>query len=460
MWASRFFALTLGLVAMQNSFSAVLNIQPTSVNAQAWLIYDQQTQQIIAEHNAHKQHAPASLTKMMVAYIVLKDIQSGKLQKNQIVNVTPIVNQVQDDESQMELNVGEQVSIDQLLAGLTIMSANDAALLLAEYLGNGNMQNFIQRMNQEAQQLGMKNTSFTNPSGVTMEQHYSTAYDLNLLSLALIEQTPDYLNYAKQPTFNYKKIHEATNILLKRDNRIDGLKTGYTSAAGYNLALTATQSLAKTAQESSSTNPTDEQTTEQVNTAHHEITVGTLPLTQRRLVVIVLGTNSKAQRADISYKLLNLAFEYTQNVPLIQQYHTIAYLPIENSLNNRLAVYAPHTYNITASRYPQQNSIDLNQFNLQNMRIQYTENEQIINIEPLTHSPVNYRVIAKQKLIAPLQQQNFALADLEIIQNNQVIQTIPITQDVDIKAMNFLQRGIDNFCRGIIALYLNIKNAF
>lgn len=459
MWASRFFALTLGLVAMQNSFSAVLNIQPTSVNAQAWLIYDQQTQQIIAEHNAHKQHAPASLTKMMVAYIVLKDIQAGKLQKNQMINVTPVVNQVQDDESQMELNVGEQVSIDQLLAGLSIMSANDAALLLAEHLGGGNTQNFIQRMNQEAQQLGMRNTSFTNPSGVTMQQHYSTAYDLNLLSLALIEQTPDYLNYAKQPTFNYKKIHDATNILLKRDLRIDGLKTGYTSAAGYNLALTATQSLATTPQDHSSTDSTSEQTT-QATTTHHEITVGTLPLAQRRLVVIVLGTDSKAQRADISYKLLNLAFEYTQNVPLIQQYHTIGYLPVENSLNNRLAVFAPQTYNITASRYLQQNSIDLNQFNLQNMRIQRTENEQIINIEPLTHSPVNYRVIAKQKLIAPLQQQNFALADLEIIQNNQVIQTIPITQDVNIKAMNFLQRGIDSFCRGIISLYVNIKNAF
>ena len=167
----------------------LLNIDPLSVESEAWTILDPQTGQVIAEHNSHVKRAPASLTKMMVGYIALKEIKAGKLDKNEILTATPVVNTVQWDESQMYLKPNERISIDQLIAGLVVMSANDAAVTLAERI-SGSVPQFIQRMNQEAQALGMKDTHFSNPAGITMDDHYSTAHDLALLGQAVTTQTP------------------------------------------------------------------------------------------------------------------------------------------------------------------------------------------------------------------------------------------------------------------------------
>lgn len=485
MLASRVVIFSISLFIMQNSIAHVLNIQPESVNAQAWLIYDPQTKQIIAEHNSHQQRAPASLTKMMVAYIVLKDIKAGKIDKNQIVHITNSVNQIKNDESKMDLAVGEQVTIDQLLAGLIIMSANDAAVTLAEVIGEGDIQKFIHRMNEEAQQLGMTQTSFANPSGITMEKHYSTAYDLNLLSLALIEQTPDYLNYSKQQSFHYKKTHEATNLLLAKDSRVDGLKTGFTSAAGYNLALTAlqtagvafspsttattTQAIAtqttvpntpQTTVQTTQENPsqTTQTTAPQSNSnqttnppthqAHQEnntpaITIGTVPQQNRRLIVVVLGTPSIQQRAEVSHKLLNLAFEYTQNQTLIKKRTLLTQIPIINGYSKQFTLYAPHDYQFTASLYPQNTAIDLKQFNLQTMRLMTQYNGQTQSIEPLTHAELNYQTIVKQQpLYAPFKQQDVALADVQIMQNEHVIHQFTLLQNFDLKPMTWWQKII------------------
>src|SRR5690606_37470280 len=141
-----------------------------SVEAEAWTILDAQSGQVIAEHNADVQRAPASLTKMMVAYIVLKDIQAGKLDKHTVLTASLVVKTIMWDESQMYLKEGEQISVDQLLAGLIIMSANDAAVTLAEKV-SGNIPKFVDRMNQEAKALGMEHTYFPNPAGITMPQH-------------------------------------------------------------------------------------------------------------------------------------------------------------------------------------------------------------------------------------------------------------------------------------------------
>lgn len=434
MFTSRLMVCTLVCVMAQHSFSAVLNIDPKSVAAQAWVVYDTQTQQVIAEHNSHVKRAPASLTKMMVAYIVLKDIQAGKLQKNQTIQIKELVNQVQDDESQMELVAGEQVSIDQLLAGLIIMSANDAALTLADVVGEGNTEQFIQRMNQEAQILGMNNTSFANPSGITMEQHYSTAYDLTLLSQALIAQTPDYLNYSKQLSFNYKKPYEATNILLEQDSRIDGLKTGYTNAAGYSLALTAMQ---KTG----------------VPFTPPMSPIGRTPQQDRRLIVVVLGTDNKAQRADVSYKLLNLAFEYTDNIQLIKKQTKLTEVPIQYGNKKSLTIYAPQNYQFTASLYPQNTPIDLTQFNRQTFRLAHNVNHQPQTIEPLTQATLSYEVTPNDTLIAPLKQANIKVAQIKIIQNQNMIHEFSLQQDVDLKPMSWWQKSmlwIENFFKSII----------
>src|SRR5690606_8086867 len=131
---------------------------------------------------------------MMVAYIALKEIKAGHLKKNEILTATPVVQVVQWDESQMYLKAGEQISVDQLLAGLVVMSANDAAVTLAERI-SGDIPKFIERMNKEAKALGMNDTNFQNPAGITMPEHYSSAADLARLGQALVTETPDYLYY-------------------------------------------------------------------------------------------------------------------------------------------------------------------------------------------------------------------------------------------------------------------------
>ena len=125
--------------------AALLNLVPESVEAPAWTILDTQSGQVIAEHNSHEQRAPASMTKMMVAYIALKEIEAGRLKKDEIITATPVVKMVQWDESQMYLKEGEQISVDQLLAGLIVMSANDAAVTLAERI-SGTVPSFIHRI--------------------------------------------------------------------------------------------------------------------------------------------------------------------------------------------------------------------------------------------------------------------------------------------------------------------------
>ena len=137
---SLFTLLSLFCTTLANA--QLLNIAPESVEAQAWSIIDAQSGQTIAEYNSNAQRAPASLTKMMVAYIALKEIKAGKLRKDEILTATPVVKMVQWDESQMYLKEGEQISVDQLLAGLIVMSANDAAVTLAERI-SGNVPAFL-----------------------------------------------------------------------------------------------------------------------------------------------------------------------------------------------------------------------------------------------------------------------------------------------------------------------------
>ena len=184
------FIAFISLVCSTLSNAALLNINPLSVEAASWTILDTQSGQTIAEYNSHAQRAPASMTKMMVAYIALKELKAGHLKKEEIITATPVVQMVQWDESQMYLKEGEQISIDQLLAGLIVMSANDAAVTLAERI-SGDVPAFVARMNQEAQALGMKDTHFANPPGVTMPDHFSSAHDMAILGQAVTSQTPE-----------------------------------------------------------------------------------------------------------------------------------------------------------------------------------------------------------------------------------------------------------------------------
>lgn len=391
--------------------ASLLKIAPETVEAQAWSIVDAQSGQIIAEHNSHVQRAPASLTKMMVAYIALKEIEAGKLRKEDILTATPVVNTVMWDESQMYLKTGEKISVDQLLAGLIVMSANDAAVTLAEKI-SGNVPQFVARMNQEAQALGMKDTHFSNPAGITMPDHYSTAADLGLLAKAIVQDTPEYLYYSKMPSFSYnQRFHHATNLALKMDPTADGLKTGYTKAAGYNLALTA---------ERPTFNPDVE---------------------KRRLIVVVLGTPSAVKRAEVAHKLMNLAFTYTRDEVVIPKHRLIAELPVIRSTLKMFRVETQQPTIVTTSLYDRPMPIDLNTFNLLTQRIHLVDaNQLVITVEPLqsTNTHINIE-LNEQHLTAPLMQV-MNLATVSVYQNNQLIRSLQIENDVQIEEANIFQK--------------------
>lgn len=384
---------------------------PETVEAQAWSIVDAQSGQIIAEHNSHVQRAPASLTKMMVAYIALKEIEAGKLRKEDILTATPVVNTVMWDESQMYLKTGEKISVDQLLAGLIVMSANDAAVTLAEKI-SGSVPQFVARMNQEAQALGMKDTHFSNPAGITMPDHYSTAADLGLLAKAIVQDTPEYLYYSKMPSFSYnQRFHHATNLALKMDPTADGLKTGYTKAAGYNLALTA---------ERPTFNPDVE---------------------KRRLIVVVLGTPSAVKRAEVAHKLMNLAFTYTRDEVVIPKHRLIAELPVIRSTLKMFRVETQQPTIVTTSLYDRPMPIDLNTFNLLTQRIHLVDANQLVTtVEPLqsTNTHINIE-LNEQHLTAPLMQV-MNLATVSVYQNNQLIRSLQIENDVQIEEANIFQK--------------------
>lgn len=391
--------------------ASLLKIAPETVEAQAWSIVDAQSGQIIAEHNSHVQRAPASLTKMMVAYIALKEIEAGKLRKEDILTATPVVNTVMWDESQMYLKTGEKISVDQLLAGLIVMSANDAAVTLAEKI-SGSVPQFVARMNQEAQALGMKDTHFSNPAGITMPDHYSTAADLGLLAKAIVQDTPEYLYYSKMPSFSYnQRFHHATNLALKMDPTADGLKTGYTKAAGYNLALTA---------ERPTFNPDVE---------------------KRRLIVVVLGTPSAVKRAEVAHKLMNLAFTYTRDEVVIPKHRLIAELPVIRSTLKMFRVETQQPTIVTTSLYDRPMPIDLNTFNLLTQRIHLVNANQLVTtVEPLqsTNTHINIE-LNEQHLTAPLMQV-MNLATVSVYQNNQLIRSLQIENDVQIEEANIFQK--------------------
>jgi len=393
------------------SHAALLNINPESVEAEAWTILDSQTGQTIASHNEDLQRAPASLTKMMVAYITLKEIQAGKLDKNEVITATSVVNMVMWDESQMYLKEGDQISVDQLLAGLIVMSANDAAVTLAEKI-SGSVPKFVERMNQEAKALGMQQTNFQNPAGITMPEHYSTAADLAKLSQALVNETPNYLFYSKQQSFSYnQRFHRATNLLLKIDPTVDGLKTGFTRAAGYNLAATAIR-------------PSMD-----------------MSLSNRRLIVVVMGSKSAIKRAEVAHKLMNLAYTYTRNEVALKDKQVLAELPVVQSTLKMFKVATKKPELITTSLYDQSYSIDLNQFDQSTQRVMLdTGNGVLQSIEPLRETQTHLNIeVNETQLTAPLAKV-MQLATVNVYQNNQLIRTILIEDQVDIEEANFFEK--------------------
>ena len=215
--------------------------QVPSLSAKAYVVYDYTSNHVLLEQNSHERIEPASLTKLMTAYITFSALKQNKLTIGQKLTPSPQALRNQPADAQMYLSHKESVSVSDLLHGLIIISANDAARVLAEAIA-GNEAVFTDLMNKEAQRLGMVDTHFANSTGLPNPLHYSSAYDLVLLTSAILKDFPEHFPLYSIRNFTYKQIkHYNRNRLLWMDPYVDGMKTGHTESAGYCLIATASR---------------------------------------------------------------------------------------------------------------------------------------------------------------------------------------------------------------------------
>jgi len=249
---------------------AIVPAAPT-VAAEAWLLIDHNSGRVLAEQNSQQRVEPASLTKLMTAYLVLYEMRNGSIAASDQVRVSEKAWRMKG--SRMFIEVNNLVSVEELLKGMIIQSGNDATVALAEHVA-GTEGAFVELMNQHARTMGMTGTHFTNSTGWPDPEHYTTPHDLAILSRALIRDFPEHYSWYRIKEYTYNSIRQFNrNRLLWLDDRVDGIKTGHTESAGYCLVASAQQD-------------------------------------DMRLISVVLGTGSENARASASRKLLNYGFRF------------------------------------------------------------------------------------------------------------------------------------------------------
>lgn len=264
-----------------NISSAALPVPaPPEVAAKNYLLIDFASGKVLAEKNADEQIEPASITKLMTAYVVYKEMDEGRLNMDDMVDISEKAWRMGG--SRMYLEVNSSVSVHDLLKGLIIQSGNDASVALAEHIA-GTEATFVQLMNQYAKELGMDNTNFENCTGWPDEKHLTTARDIAKLSVAIIREFPEHYAWYSEKEYTYNDIKQYNrNKLLWRDETVDGLKTGHTESAGYCLVTSALRS-------------------------------------DMRVVSVVLGTDSEKSRASVSQAVLNYGFRFYESHTLYDE---------------------------------------------------------------------------------------------------------------------------------------------
>lgn len=264
---------------------------PPEVAGRGFILQDLSSRQTLAARHADLAVEPASLTKLMTAYLVFQALQSGKLKLTQELPVSERAWKAgMTGASRSFLNVNSRVRVDDLIKGMVVQSGNDATVALAEGVG-GTVEHFVEMMNHQALAFGLKATHFVNPEGLAARNHVSTARELSVIAAHLILDLPQALPYYALKEFTYNGVKQANrNLLLFRDPTVDGLKTGYTDAAGYCLIATS-----------------------------HRPTAGG----ERRLLSVVIGAASPEARANESQKLLNWGHSAFDVVKLFDANQTV-----------------------------------------------------------------------------------------------------------------------------------------
>ncbi len=285
------------LAALSFSVAAQM-LQPPEVAARAYLLIDVTANQILAGKDIDTAVEPASLTKLMTAYLVFDALKSKKIDLKQTFPVSERAWKMPG--SRMFIDPKMQVPVEDLVQGMIVQSGNDATMALAEGVG-GTAEKFVQMMNEQAKVLGMKNTGYRNPEGLTEAGHTTTARDLSVLATRLMVDFPQYVRFYSIKHYRYPGTPAANdnnrNLLLFRDPTVDGLKTGHTDAAGFCMIATAKRDFP--------------------NLVTAGAAAGTPAATgSRRLLSIVLGAESENARANESQKLLNWGYTAYEAVKL------------------------------------------------------------------------------------------------------------------------------------------------
>ena len=274
--------ILLLLVSIEIYAAPVIIPAPPELAANGYLLIDASTGKVLVAHNGEQRLPPASLTKIMTSYVAAKHLALGTISLEDQVDIS--VEAWRMEGSRMFVREGTKVRLEDLIRGIVIQSGNDASVAVAEHIA-GSESAFAELMNQYALQLGMTGTNYVNSTGLPDENHYTTAHDLALLTIALVSEFPEHYSIYKERSFTYgapgeqPKRQSNRNKLLFRDSSVDGVKTGHTKAAGYCLVASALRE-------------------------------------EMRLISVVMGASSEEIRARESQKLLTYGFRYFETSSL------------------------------------------------------------------------------------------------------------------------------------------------
>lgn len=291
--------------------SAWTQAQLASLPVSSYALMEAKSGQFLLSENANQQLPPASLTKLMTAYLTFKALEENKITMQTLVPVSELA--YRQPGSRMFIEINSQVPVESLIQGVIVQSGNDASMALAEYIG-GSEAGFVQMMNDAATRLGMHNTHYMNPTGLPNEKHFTTAADLAILSRHIIYEFPQYYHFYSQKSFTYNRIEQKNrNLLLYRNANVDGLKTGHTEAAGYCLASSEKR--------------------------------GDL-----RLIVVVLGGKVEEDRYSASQALLDYGFEQFMQVSALSSHQVLTQAPVYKGEKDWVAVRPAQDVNIVIAK--------------------------------------------------------------------------------------------------------------
>ena len=298
------------LLPILSSASSLVPPAP-QIKATSYILLDAQTSKVIVEYEADERNPPASLTKIMTTYLVEQMIQSGVVERSEKVPVS--IKAWKAEGSKMFIREGTEVDLMDLLRGVVIQSGNDASIALAEFVA-GDETSFAQMMNEQAEKLGMLNSNFVNSTGLPDEGHYSSARDMALLTKDLIERFPEHYQLYSERSFKFNNIEQPNrNRLLRYDRSVDGVKTGYTKAAGYCLVASAERN-------------------------------------GMRLISVVMGTENDDSRVRESQKLLTYGFRNFETSTIYEESEIVKSAPLFYGMEEVISLGVSENVSVTIPR--------------------------------------------------------------------------------------------------------------